>query len=126
MYFKKRQDKKCKKKNLEYSFIALVGRKRVGWRKYTICGNNSLNISLYSQENFPLLIELHKTDLHICDTFGRVYCCLIKKFTAELGAPVAQWVKRWPTDLVVPSLSLIKLGSIAHSLSLVLIHLKYF
>ena len=52
----------------------------------------------------------------------------------RLGAPVAQWVKRWPTDLAVPSsiptrgekktkekkknLLNRKRGSIAHSLSL--------
>ena len=24
-------------------------------------------------------------------------------FMEKLGAPVAQWVKRWPTDLAVPS-----------------------
>ena len=42
----------------------------------------------------------------------------------RLGAPVAQWVKRWPTDLAVPSsiptrgLLNRKWGSIAHSLSL--------
>ena len=42
------------------------------------------------------------------------------------GAPVAQWVKRWPTDLAVVSYSPArgedlfnrKQGSIAHSLSL--------
>ena len=42
------------------------------------------------------------------------------------GAPVAQWVKRWPTDLAVVSSSpargedlfSCKRGSIAHSLSL--------
>ena len=42
------------------------------------------------------------------------------------GAPVAQWVKRWPTDLAVVSSSPArgedlfnrKRGSIAHSLSL--------
>ena len=41
------------------------------------------------------------------------------------GAPVAQWVKPWPTDLVVPSLTRLeanllncKRGSIAHSLPL--------
>ena len=44
-----------------------------------------------------------------------------------LGAPVAQWVKHWPTDLVVPgsspaltgNLSNHKQGSIAHNPSLI-------
>ena len=40
---------------------------------------------------------------------------------ANIRAPVAQWVKRWPTDLAVPSLKSPaqgKIFSIAHSLSL--------
>ena len=42
----------------------------------------------------------------------------------ESGAPVAQWIKRWPTDLAVPGSIPTrgfldrKRGSIAHSLSL--------
>ena len=41
-------------------------------------------------------------------------------FSYFLGALVAQWVKFWPTDLVVPSLSPArgKRDSTAHSLSL--------
>ena len=46
------------------------------------------------------------------------------------GAPVAQWVQRWPTDLAVVSSSLArgedlfnrKRGSIAHSISLSSVH----
>ena len=48
----------------------------------------------------------------------------------ERGAPVAQWVQRWPTDLVVMSSSPAlgedlfsrERGSIAHSLSLLSTH----
>ena len=44
----------------------------------------------------------------------------------KVAAPVAQWVKRWPTDVAVPgsipalsvNLSNRKRGSIAHSFSL--------
>ena len=45
------------------------------------------------------------------------------------GSPVAQWVKRWPTDLAVPGWSLARggffstvTGSIAHRLSLSFAH----
>ena len=41
-----------------------------------------------------------------------------------IGAPVAQWVKRWPTDLAVPSSSPARgeIFSTAHSLSLSSVH----
>ena len=40
-------------------------------------------------------------------------------FLEELGVPVAQWVKRWPTDLALEAKSSHrKRGSIAHSISL--------
>ena len=49
-----------------------------------------------------------------------------KESSTRAGTPIAQWVKRWPTDLAVPSsspaqgeiVSTIIRGSIAQSLSL--------
>ena len=34
-----------------------------------------------------------------------MYTLDTKRQTCEVGAPVAQWAKRWPADLAVPSSS---------------------
>ena len=55
-----------------------------------------------------------------------IYVITLLSDTGFQGAPVAQWVKRWPTDLAVPGsipalgekLSNCKWDSLAHSLSL--------
>ena len=51
--------------------------------------------------NIPFQYQHKKKHLKLSQICS--YEIFPKGLKNELGAPVAQWVKRWPTDLAVPS-----------------------
>ena len=61
----------------------------------------------FKQSGFPVF-KMRKTSLDWSYADITTKCLSIvtlttNKFPFVTGAPVAQWVKRWPTDLAVPS-----------------------
>ena len=84
------------------------------WDDPNLHGSNNENDRVTSPENVPI-------PLNVTCTY-----CYVRLSVAFCGAPVAQWVKRWPTDLAVASSSPARGGifsavngaPFAHSLSL--------
>ena len=58
-----------------------------------------------------------------CNILYNMCKCMLS-FESWLGAPVAQWVKRWPTDLAVPG-SILARGEIFPSVNGVPLHTAF-
>ena len=67
---------------------------------YHTCKMGVKNFVYRSEKDFS---ETYNREMHMVYLTVKFSAKLVVMFTKSFGAPVAQWVKRWPTDLAVVS-----------------------